>query len=106
MTGAREAAATLEPFWHAVATKVGTKRFFGKALRAARLVDDPETATMLLEPFCLELLGRSHATALVALTDCCGQAWSEALVSAWSTKAAVLRRRRTSRSGDVDLRAG
>ena len=83
---AREAAATLAPFWHAVAAKVGTKRFFGKTLRGARLLDDPETATMLLKPFRLELLGRSHTTPLAALAGRYGEAWFEALVSSWSAK--------------------
>ncbi|MGH2843697.1 MAG: 2OG-Fe(II) oxygenase, partial [Solirubrobacteraceae bacterium] len=85
-TGASEAAAALEPFWHGAAAKVGTKRFLGKALRAARLIDDPDAATMLLKPFRLELLGRSHATALAALSGHYGEAWSQALVSAWSAK--------------------
>ena len=83
---ARESAAALEPFWRAVAAKVGTKRLLGKALRAARLLDDPDAATLLLEPFRVELLGRSHARPLAALAGHYGEAWLEALVSGWSAR--------------------
>ncbi|MDE3133763.1 MAG: 2OG-Fe(II) oxygenase [Acidobacteriota bacterium] len=86
LAGARAAAATLEPFWDEAAAKVTTKRFLGKALRAARLLDDPDEAAALLAPFSLELLGRSHAAALAALTGHYGEAWTQALVSAWSAK--------------------
>jgi len=82
--GAREAAATLAPFWQRVAARVEAKGFLAKALRTARLVDEPALAAMLLRPFRLEMLTPSHAKALSALVDAYGERWAAELVAAWS----------------------
>jgi hypothetical protein len=86
LIGARNAAATLAPFWDRVAAQVEAKGFFTKALRTARLVDDPALAAMLLRPFRLEKLTTSHAKVLSALVDSYGEQWSGELVAAWSDK--------------------
>jgi hypothetical protein len=52
-----------------------------KALRTARILEEPSTAAMLLKPFRLELLAPSHAKALSALLEAYGtggrQIWSD-----------------------------
>jgi hypothetical protein len=84
--GAREAAATLVPFWDRIAAAVQTKGFFAEALRAARLLDEPVLAAMLLRPYQLEMLTIRDATALSALVGSYGEQWTEALVVGWSDK--------------------
>jgi hypothetical protein len=84
LIGAREASAALAPFWERVAARVETSGFFTKALRTARLVDEPALAAMLLQPFRLETLAPSHAKPLSALVDCYGEHWAGELVTAWS----------------------
>ncbi len=86
LAGAREAAATLAPFWQAAAARVEERTLFVKALRAARLLDDPALAAMLLRPFRLETLTRSDAKPLSALVGSYGKRWAEELVTAWSEK--------------------
>lgn len=80
----RDLAATLEPFWDRVAGPVGTGGFLTKVLRVARLLEEPALASMLLWPFRLEMLGRSHAKAFAALVDAYGVEWAAALVAHWS----------------------
>jgi hypothetical protein len=84
--GALEAAATLAPFWDRVAAQVEAKGFFTKALRSARLLDEPALAAVLLRPFRLEMLTTSHAKAMSALVDSYGELWAGELVAAWSAK--------------------
>jgi len=86
LIGARTAAATLAPFWDRVAARVEAKGFFTKALRVARLVDEPALAAMLLRPFQLEMLTTSHAKALSALVDFYGERWAADLVASWSAR--------------------
>jgi hypothetical protein len=86
VSGAQEAAATLSPFWERAAGGVKARGVFTKALRAARLVEDPALATMLLGPFRLEMLTTSHAKALSALAECYGEPWTGNLVAAWSAR--------------------
>jgi 2OG-Fe(II) oxygenase superfamily len=86
LAGAREAAATLAPFWEGAAARVEARALFAKALRAARLLDEPALAAMLLRPFRLETLTRSDAKALSALVGAYGERWAEELVTAWSAK--------------------
>ncbi len=83
---AREAAATLGPFWKRVAASVEAKSFIAKALRTARLIDAAEPATILLAPFRLEQLTATHAKALAALADRYGETWSQELVAVWSSE--------------------
>ena len=84
--GAQESAAMLSPFWERAAGRVETRGFFTKALRVARLVDDPALARMLLGPFRTEMLTTSHAKALGALLEGYGEAWARDLVAAWSAR--------------------
>jgi hypothetical protein len=86
LIGARGAAATLAPFWGRVAAQVEKKGFFTQALRTARLIDEPDLATMLLRPFRIELLAVSHAEPLSALVDSYGEQWAGELVAAWSAQ--------------------
>jgi 2OG-Fe(II) oxygenase superfamily len=86
LAGAREAAATLAPFWEGAAARVDAGPLFAKALRAAELLDEPALATMLLRPFRLELLTSSDAEALSALVRSYGERWGQELVTAWSAK--------------------
>ena len=83
---AREAAATLAPFWARVARPVEGKSFVAKALRTAHLIDAPELATALLAPFPLEQLAASHAKSLASLADRYGESWAEAQVTSWSER--------------------
>jgi hypothetical protein len=84
LKGAREAAGTMAPFWRHVAARVKAKGFFAKAMRAARLLEQPALAEMLLGPFQHELLTASHAKPLSALVDCYGAQWMGELMVAWS----------------------
>ncbi len=86
LAGAREAAATLAPFWEGAAARVKARALFAKALRAARLLDEPALAAMPLRPFRLETLTRSDAKALSALVGSYGERWAQELVTAWSAK--------------------
>lgn len=81
---AQEMVATLTPFWNTVARVDQRRGLFTKTLRVARAVDQPVLATMLLEPFGVEMLARSHATALVGLVERYGQRWAGDLLAAWS----------------------
>lgn len=83
--GAQESAAMLSPFWERAAGRVETRGFFTKALRVARLVDDP-ALRMLLGPFRTEMLTTSHAKALGSLLEGYGEAWARDLVAAWSAR--------------------
>lgn len=83
---AREAAATLAPFWARVARPVEGKSFVAKALRTAHLIDAPELATALLAPFRLEQLAASHAKRLASLADRYGESWAQAQVISWSER--------------------
>lgn len=84
LAGAREAAATLAPFWGAAAARVEGRALFAKTLRAARHLDEPALAMMLLAPFQVETLTRSDAKPLSALVDSYGKRWAEELLTAWS----------------------
>ncbi len=84
LAGAREAATTLAPFWEAAAARVEGRALFAKALRAARQLDEPDLAMMLLAPFQLETLTSSDAKTLSALVDSYGSRWAQELVTAWS----------------------
>jgi predicted 2-oxoglutarate/Fe(II)-dependent dioxygenase YbiX len=83
VTGAQESAATLAPFWNAVAGTEQHRRVLAKALRVAEALDQPALASMLLQPFRPELLARSHAPALVALVAGYGDQWAGHLFGVW-----------------------
>jgi 2OG-Fe(II) oxygenase superfamily len=83
-TEAREMAAALLPFWKETAPLPEFRGLFGKVLRIAARLAEPELATALLQPFPLGRLAASQAKALVALVRCFGAAWTQALLVAWS----------------------
>jgi hypothetical protein len=87
--GARAAAATLAPFWdralHA-RTQEDTDRvseLVGKALRAADVVADAQTAAMLLRPFRLENLTGKHVDSFGTIADGYGPRWTAELLRTW-----------------------
>lgn len=100
IAGAREAAATLAPFWDRSAGAAQRGGVLTKALRVARNLDDPDLATMLLAPFRIETLARGHAALAVGLVAHYGEAWARNLVEAWFGDDA-----RPTVTGDTDRRA-
>ncbi len=82
---ARAAAASLAPLWGTVAPEVQAKGFLAKVMRVARIIDEPQLATMLLQPFRLQALTPSHAKAVSALTAAYGEEWAGELVALWSS---------------------
>jgi hypothetical protein len=82
VAGARDAAATLASFW-SVATKANAEHLLGKALTVARGLDEPGTAVMLLAPFQIEMLARTHAASLAQLAAHYGESWTCDLIGVW-----------------------
>ncbi|MET8862314.1 hypothetical protein ABZW11_05080 [Nonomuraea sp. NPDC004580] len=81
---AREAARSLESFWHAAGRYPGQTELLGKALEAARELDDAPVATMLLRPFALERLVPPHGPAFAALAAHYGDIWTDGLLHHWT----------------------
>ncbi len=77
---AREGAATLASFWRIAASG---KQLLGKALTVARDLDEPGIAAMLLAPFQIEMLARTHAAALARLAAHYGESWAHDVVEVW-----------------------
>lgn len=86
LAGAREMAATLAPFWDSVVTHEEGRRLLAKALGVARALDEAALAAMLLKPFRIEMVVRSHASRLVALVDGYGEGWARQLLDGWSDR--------------------
>ena len=82
VAGAREAADTLDSSW-SVAENANPGRLLGKALTVAQGLGEPDTATMLLAPFRIEMLERIHAPALAQLAAHYGESWTRDLVAVW-----------------------
>jgi hypothetical protein len=80
LAGARESAATLVSFWKAAASG---EQLLGKALTVARDLDEPAIAAMLLAPFQIEMLARTHAGSLAQLAARYGESWAHDLVEVW-----------------------
>jgi hypothetical protein len=86
---ARDAAATLGPFWdRAVRNQTaegrgGTTGVFGKALRAADAMADPATAAMLLCPFRVEDLTEVNVDSFGKITSGYGPQWTARLLRTW-----------------------
>jgi hypothetical protein len=78
---AQELTATLAPFWPRVARGETARGFFGKALRIARDLDEPDSAAMLVTPLRVEMLGRREAPALAALAGRYGEGWARELLA-------------------------
>jgi hypothetical protein len=81
---AQEMAASLQPFWSAVAPRDERRRFFNRVLRVAEGLDRPALAASLLQPFRVEALGPGGARAFVALVARYGEGWARSLLSEWS----------------------
>src|SRR5262249_11839009 len=80
VAGARESAATLASFWRIASNG---KQLLGKALTVARDLDEPGIAAMLLAPFQIEMLARTHAAPLAQLAAHYGEPWVHDLVEVW-----------------------
>jgi len=80
LAGARADGATLASFWKAAANG---EQLIGRALTVARDLDEPVTAAMLLAPFGIDMLARTHAAALAQLAVRYGQSWTHDLVQVW-----------------------
>jgi hypothetical protein len=84
LASARKAAGSLVPLWGRVAARVESRSLLAKALRVAKVIDDPQLATMLLRPFRLQMLSATHAEALSTLVGLYGVEWAAELVALWS----------------------
>lgn len=80
----RKMAASLLPFWKAVAMDEKTRGFFVKALRVAEGLEAPELATSLLQPFRVEALTTAGAPAFSALVMRYGEDWVRSLLTGWN----------------------
>ncbi len=56
---------------------------FERAMNAAVILDAPQTATMLLRPFRVEMLTPGHAGALLALAGHYGPEWMSGMLAVW-----------------------
>ncbi len=81
---ARDLVGQLAPFWTRVMGRHDPPPLSTKALRVAAGIDDPALAAMLLSPFHLEVLGKSHAAHLSAMADRYGEPWLTATIHGWS----------------------
>lgn len=81
---ARDMAASIAPFWRAVATHERRRGFFDRALRVAAGLDAPTLAAALLQPFSVEALTPGRARSLVALVARYGEDWARSLLRQWS----------------------
>lgn len=81
---AREAARSLESFWHTAGRYPGQTELLDKALEAARELDHAEIAAMLLRPFALERLVPPHGPAFAALAASYGDIWIDGLLRDWA----------------------
>jgi hypothetical protein len=77
VSGARAAALSMESFW---APRADLLR---AALDVADGLDEAATATMLLEPFSIEMTTDEHATALAAVAARYGVEWMRTLIAGW-----------------------
>ena len=81
---AREMATSLSAFWGTVAPREESRTLFDKALLVADGLDAPALAESLLQPFRIEELTVTRASAFVALVERYGEDWTRRLVSSWS----------------------
>ncbi len=95
---ARAMAASVAPFWAAVAGSDERKSFLARALRVAAKLGEAAPATVLLQPFRVEALTPPRARDLAALADRYGEEWMRALLTSWSdSRRAPLRSAETER---------
>lgn len=76
-------AATLLRFWPDAVRHGDQHHLLPRALRLAWELADEDTATRILEPFTIEALAPSDATALVALAEQHGLPWLRQVLSSW-----------------------
>lgn len=81
LAAAQAAASSVESFW--AASVSAQPRAFERALRVAVVLDAPETAAMLLAPFCVEMLTPDHAGALLALAGHYGAERMSGMLAVW-----------------------
>jgi hypothetical protein len=84
LSEAQVLARALAPFWRAVAAGEERRKLFGRALRVAEELRDPELAAALLDPFEVELLTPKQAPAFGALVRRYEEPWVDDLLSRWS----------------------
>lgn len=77
-------AATLLRFWPDAVRRGDQRQPLPGALRLAGELDDEEIATRLVEPFTIEAISPTDATALVALTEQHGLEWFDRQLSTWT----------------------
>jgi hypothetical protein len=81
---ARASAALLGPFWGRGWRARDDRSLFTKALRAARRLEEPALAAMLVQPFDLELIGAGQVKDLAALALQYGNEWVVKVGTSWS----------------------
>lgn len=86
VTGARDAARSLAPFWDAAIRSGPHGELLTWALGTVKGLDDPETAANLLRPFELEQLIPDHAPMLADLAGHYGDTWTADLLQGWSKR--------------------
>ena len=80
LENARAAAESLAPFW----SKIGVQtELLSAVLDVAAGLGVAGTATMLLEPFRVEILALEHARGLSAVAGRYGQEWTSAVIAGW-----------------------
>ncbi len=89
-----DGAATLLRFWPDAVRHGDQHQLLPRAVRLAWELADEDTATRILEPFAIEALAPSDATALVALAEQHGLPWLQRALSSWLDA-------RTARSSDI-----
>lgn len=81
LAAAQAAASSVESFW--AASVSAQPRALEQTLNVAVVLDAPETATMLLRPFRVEMLTPGHAGALLALAGHYGPEWMGGMLAVW-----------------------
>jgi hypothetical protein len=81
LAAARAAASSAESFRSASVS--AQPLAFERAMNVALILDAPETATMLLRPFRVEMLTPDHAGALLALAGHYGPEWMSGMLAVW-----------------------
>jgi 2OG-Fe(II) oxygenase superfamily len=81
LAAARAAAASVESFW--AASVSAQSRAFEQTLNVAVVLDAPQTATMLLRPFRVEMLTPDRAAAFQALAGHYGPEWTGGMLAVW-----------------------
>jgi hypothetical protein len=89
LASARTAVQSLAPLWGRVAARAQTTGLLASTLRVAQVIGEPQSATLLLQPFRLQTVGASHAAELSGLAAGYGEEWAAGLVTLWSSSLAA-----------------